>query len=346
MKRPAPTARHTPARCGCAAKLAVAFSSGDTPASLTGGHSGIVTAGTAGARDVLVARPEHPEQVDVLADRLGRRASFGWKQILRWTGWQVLARGCDEARATELARIARECGLAPRVRESRETGPLLRWVSRNSGRLGRAILVAFSCAEFAYLYLYDHYNPVGHVLGFVWLNFVTRNWTVFGVVKIVAAVLASAGVGTFAMLLFFLLLARSGLTDPLLAPDASVPITPATAPMAALPTTTPAPQRRRPMYILGAACVVALAVGAFQLHQRFPQQVPRSRPSLAVTRAVTPLPVALPAARSTVEATTRPAPDRRILLAVGDLHHVLTGLERRDAEAVFVGGRGRSLSSA
>jgi hypothetical protein len=297
-----------------------------------------VTAGTAGAQDVLVARPEHLEQVDVLAERLGRRAPFGWKQILRWAGCQVLARGLDEARAARVARLAQECGLTPRVRPSRRPGPFASWISRHSSRLGRAIWVAFSCAEFCYLYLYDHYNPVGHALGFVWLWFVTRNWTVFAVVKVVAAVAASIGVGTFAMLFFFLLLARSGLTDPLLAAETSVPLTPATAPMEALPTATPARQRRRPLYILGAACVIALTAGALRMHERFPRQFPRSRPSPSLTRALTPLPVALGPARATVEAATRPAPDRRILLAVADLHHMVTGIDRRDAEAVFVGG--------
>jgi len=292
----------------------------------------------AGAQDVLVARPEHLEQVDVLAERLGRRATFGWKQILRWTGCQVLARGLDEARAARVARIASECGLTPRVRPSRDRGPFARWISRHSGRLGRAICLAFSCGEFAYLYLYDHYNPVGHALGFVWLWFVTRNWTVFAVVKVVAAVVGSIGVGAFAMMLFFFVLARSGLTDPLLPSETSVPLTPATAPMEALPTATPARQRRRPLYILGAACVIALAVGALRMHERFPRQVARSRPSPALTHALTPLPIALAPARAAVEAATRPAPDRRILLAVADLHHMVTGIDRRDAEAVYVGG--------
>jgi hypothetical protein len=298
----------------------------------------IVTAGVAGAQDVLVSRPEHLEQVDVLAERLGRRATFGWKQILRWAGCQVLARGLDEARAARVARIARECGLTPRVRSSREQGRFAGWISRHSGRLGRAICLAFSCGEFAYLYLYDHYNPVGHAIGFVWLWFVTRNRTVFAVVKVVAAVVASIGVGAFAMMLFFLVLARSGLTDPLLPSETSIPLTPATAPMEALPTATPAKQRRRPLYILGAACVIALAVGALRMHERFPRQVARSRPSPALMHALTPLPVALAPARAAVEAATRPAPDRRILLAVADLHHIIIGIDRRDAEAAYVGG--------
>ncbi len=300
---------------------------------------GIGTAGNPGAQDVLVARPEHLEQVDVLADRLGRRASFGWKQILRWAGCQVLARGLDEARAARVARIAGECGLKPRIRASREPGPFAAWISRHNGRLGRAIWVAFSCAEFAYLYLYDHYNPLGHALGFVWLWFVTRNWTVFAVVKVVAAVLGSIGVGTFAMLFFFLILARTGLTDPLLPPEAEVPLTPATAPRDALPMATPARQHRRPLLILGAACVIALTAGALRMHQRFPRQVARISPSPALTRALTPLPVALAPARAAVEAAMRPPPDRRILLAVADLHHMVTGIDRREAEAVYVGGQ-------
>src|SRR2546421_3169383 len=292
----------------------------------------------AGAQDVLVSRPEHLEQVDVLAERLGRRAPFGWKQILRWAGCQVLARGLDEARAARVARLAQECGLTPRVRPSRDHGRFARWISRHSGPLGRAICLAFSCGEFAYLYLYDHYNPVGHAIGFVWLWFVTRNWTVFAVVKVVAAVLASIGVGAFAMMLFFLVLTRSGLTDPLLPSETLVPLTPATAPMEALPTAIPARQRRRPLYILGAACVIALTAGALRMHERFPRQFARSRPSPSLTRALTPLPVALGPARATVEAATRPPPDRRFLLAIADLHHMVTGIDRRDAEAVFVGG--------
>ena len=297
--------------------------------------NGMTTAEGNGTRDVLVARPDHLEQTDVLADRLGVRASFGWKQILRWAGWQLLARGVDPGAAAEMARVARECGLEPRVRASRAPGKLERLISRNGGRLGRTILLVGSVASFAYLYLYDHYNPVGHVLGFVWLRFVSRNWTVFSVVKIVAAVLASVGIGLFAMLLFFLVTARLGLTNPLLAPGASVPRTPAAAPAPNLPA-APAPgQRRLPLYVLGALCITALIAAAIRLSARFPLEFPRSRPLAAVTHALTPLPLDLDRARAASEMVTRPLPDRRVLLAVADVHRMLTGIDWHEAEAVY-----------
>jgi len=124
----------------------------------------------------------------------------------------------------------------------------------------------------------------------------------------------------------------------LLPPELPIPLTAATAPREALPAATPARQRRRPLYILGAACVIALTAGAFRMHERFPRHVPHIPPSPALTRALTPLPVALAPARAAVEAATRPSLDRRILLAVADLHHMVTGIDRRDAEAVFAGG--------
>src|SRR5262249_35579239 len=141
------------------AKLAPLFGFGDTRLRVEprGGNVAIATGEAARAHDVLVARPDHLEQADVLAERLGRKPAFGWKQILRWSGCQVLARGLDEARAARVARLAAECGLTPRVRPSRQRGPFLGWISRNSGKLGRAIWVTTACAEFAYLYLYDHY---------------------------------------------------------------------------------------------------------------------------------------------------------------------------------------------
>src|SRR5438067_2703052 len=132
----ATSSRGTVAAAPLEAKLAPLFRFGDTRPKSTaqGGKLAIATGSTARALDVLVARPDHLEQADVLAERLGRKAPFGWKQILRWSGCQVLARGLDEARAARVARLASECGLTPRVRPSRQRGPFLSWISRNSGK--------------------------------------------------------------------------------------------------------------------------------------------------------------------------------------------------------------------
>lgn len=279
--------------------------------------------------DVVVSRTGSLHQATRLADRLRVPLRFGWRQVFRWAGRAVLAAGVPLAQGEELVRSAQGVGLKSWTAPEQTHG----FLYRNARWLGRAIGLTAALGEFSWVWLYDHHMPLGHFLGFLWINLVSHDLALFEWVKRVAALLASVGVGLFAMALFFSVLARLRLTRPLLE---GAPALVAAAPAAALPSLPPSRSLRPTLVLAGLMAVGVLWAAILGLRRAW---LPAASQPPAKVAAAAPLPLSPIKARATLRDELRPRPDQRFLRAVADVQEVLRGPPRLEVEARFAEGR-------
>ena len=249
--------------------------------------------------DVVAKQPRDPEQLRLLAERLQVSLSRQWLRTLRWAGRNVLISGTDEAAAARVLSAAKNAGIETAVRPARVAPAPLRFVAAHAQRIARAFFLLAALGSFLKLYFFRGYNPFVHFAGLLWLNFVTRDQTVFEIVGPLAAVAVSLLIGYLAMVSVHVNLAWLRLSRPL--------VTYAHAPgneiLPVPPIPSPDPRRWRPA--VAVICgLAAVGTGGWLLKRAYtpppPGQVQRPPDTRAErTRPVTtvapaPLPAGLP----------------------------------------------------
>jgi len=273
--------------------------------------------------DVIVLRPKDPEQLPLLARRLGVPLPREWLRTLRWAGRAILAAGADERLAEHVASAARQAGLNVLTRATHPAGAFERFLTGHARALGRIAFAAAMLVTVGRLFFVDSYNLVIHFAGLLWLYFVTRDPAIFRLAGLIAGIGTSLVAGYVAMVSVWVALVHVRLAPPLVsaAPD---PAGPSVLP---LPPTRSINWRRLLPVVAGAVVVATATFGARRLFKPPRHDGPPAAlvASPEARRAQAPLPNDPWTAREELEDRMRSRPDRRFLLAFADLQRLVKG---------------------
>jgi len=273
--------------------------------------------------DVIVLRPKDPEQLPLLAGRLGIPLPREWLRTLRWAGRAILAAGADERLAEHVAGAARQAGLSVLIRATHPAGVLERFLTGHARALARIAFAAAMLVTVGRLFFVDSYNLVIHFTGLLWLYFVTRDPAIFRLAGLIAGIGTSLVTGYVAMVSVWVALVHVRLAPPLVS-AAPGPARPSVLP---LPPTRSINWRRLLPVVVGALVVATATLGARRLFKPPRQQGPPAAlvASPEARRAQAPLPNDPWTAREELEDRMRSRPDRRFLLAFADLQRLVKG---------------------